>query len=94
MKSIISMPTCGFSLMLPRLAQHAVAAVLGVGEPPLVEHVQEAGRAGAQGRVALAAGVGGADEGQLHPADELDHRGVEVVEDLVAVEAAARSRVP
>jgi hypothetical protein len=67
--------------------EHAVAPVLGVGDALGVEDLQEAGRPGAKAGVALATGVRGADEGHLHPADERDHLGVQVVEHLVAVEA-------
>jgi len=52
---------------------HPVAAVLGIGERPLVDDLQEPGGTGPQGRVALAVRVGGRHEHHLHPRHELDH---------------------
>src|SRR6266571_4592346 len=66
---------------------HPVAAVFGVRDRPLVDHVQEPGRPGTEARIALAGPVRGRDERHVLPSDELAHRGIEVVEYLIAIEA-------
>ncbi len=72
---------------VPQGGVHPVPPVLGVRERPRVEHVQEAGRSGAETVVALAAGVRGGQEEHLLPGHELPHALVEVVEHLLVVEA-------
>jgi hypothetical protein len=65
-----------------------VAAILRVAHGPGVQHLDEAGRAGPERAVALAAGVGGGDPDHLLAADEFDHPLVQPIERLLAVEAA------
>ena len=62
--------------------QHAVAAVLGVGDGALVDDVDEPGPAGPEAGVTLAGGVGGGDERHVLPSDEFAHRRIQVVEHL------------
>jgi hypothetical protein len=81
------MPMWGFSSRLPSEAHDAVAPVLGVAHGPGVEDLDEAGRAGPERAVALAAAVGGGDPDHLLAADELDHALVQPLEHLLAVEA-------
>src|SRR6266705_3078858 len=72
-------------------ARRPVAAIFGVGDRPLVDHVQEPGRPGTEARIALAGPVRGRDECHVLPSDELAHRGIEVVEYLIAIEAIGTS---
>jgi hypothetical protein len=65
----------------------AVAPVRRVAHGPGVEDLDEAGRAGPERAVALAAAVGGGDPDHLLAADELDHALVQPLEHLLAVEA-------
>src|SRR5918996_589622 len=72
-KSRKTMPTWGFSRRLPSEAMTPLPRYSGVAHGRWVEHLDEAGRAGAERAVALAVGVGGGDPDHLLAADEGDH---------------------
>jgi hypothetical protein len=68
-------------------ARHdAVAAVLGIGERAVINHLNEPARACPEGAVALPRRVRGRDEHHLLARDELTHLDVQMVEDLATVE--------
>ncbi|GAA3786874.1 hypothetical protein GCM10022206_28480 [Streptomyces chiangmaiensis] len=73
-------------LNVSEAGKDAIAAILGVNQRPVVADLDEAGRAGPEGVVALSMDVGGGEEEHLLPCRELPHPRVEPVEHLLVVE--------
>jgi hypothetical protein len=82
------MPTWGFSSRLPSEAMTPLPRYSGYRTVQGSSTWTKPRRAGAEGAVALAVGVGGGDPDHLLAADELDHPLVQPVEHLLLVEAA------
>ena len=68
---------------VPERVDELVPGGIGDREPPVVQHVHEAGRAALRRHVAVSVLVGGRDQNERRAGDEVPAVGVEPVDDLV-----------
>src|ERR1700730_7710881 len=70
---------------VPQTGKYAVAAVFGVEEMLVPQHMDEAGLAESRAAIAFAVTIGGADEHELLPGGELPHPRGEKIQDLPGI---------
>src|SRR4029077_21112734 len=70
---------------VPQAGKYTVAAVFGVEEMLVPQHMDEAGLAESRAAIAFAVAIGGSDEHELLPGDEILHPRGEKIQDLPGI---------